>query len=431
MANVYVFAMDTDPSYVSTRSLMFAYGYHYVQQLRDDDTHSISLPKKQFEAAYYADLLPTDIQRTIKELLGTGALQSRWAQSYTVQSCLKVPDYDAKKEMNLASSKDGLLASANDAIILWNPKKSTVPLCMFAFEHPLEAYQWRHAIAFIGENRIAEGVGNEMRVWDTEKQIRRSTLSIEGMSSIAHIVSNGKGLICAARIHEKPKSSGGFRRMVATYKLVVIMWSLNTNEHKETAYHANALALSDDGNILAVGQSSGGVELIDLTQWKSIAIYNGCGYAFGIDSLVFMTPTIVASASSDKGSLILYDYATTKRSSYGMSGRVLDIKRINNTTLAILAGEYPQTITIKIFNTTRGYVHSIPVSCKNKEAFTTVGNTIAVGSPDGTIMLYRPRLLEIPENNDSIPFAAYAFAAMDDTYEDNCIDDPDYSDDNV
>jgi hypothetical protein len=430
-----VFGMDTDPSYVSAKGLTYAYGYRYVTQLREQHKYTIDLSQTQFEAACRADTLPLDIQRRIKEYLGTGALQSLWAKSYAVRSRLQLPDYDAsKKEIYLATSKQGLLAAAHDAIVIWNPEKSTKPCAFFCFSHPLEKPRWRNCIAFVSEDKIAEGVRDEIRIWDIEKQVIVSKLTLP-MWDISHIVPHNKGLAFIAKIEEKPErfecDGEIFEHMVFTYRLPAITWNVHTNTHEEVAHGVCSLALADDKKTVALGTSLGMVELYDADQGKIIARYGGCGYTFEINPLVFLTPTLIASASSRKGSLVVYDSATNTSNSYGMSAQICNLQRINNTTLAVLAVEIPkETITTKIFNTTRGYVHSMPVSCCDLHAFATDSrNTIAVGCRGGEILLYRPQLPSVPDNNDEIPFVAYALAANEDTYEDNLIDDPDYCDD--
>src|ERR1700722_14097524 len=162
------FGMDADCSYVSAKGLALTKGYAYVQQLRKDNTCALELPAQQFEAAQRAELLPLDIQRKIKEYLGIGALQSLWAKSYAVRSRLQIPDYDAKKYIYLATSKQGLLAVANDSITIWNPAVSKEQYAFFAFSHPLEKLRSRECIAFVSENQIAEGIRGEIRIWDIE-----------------------------------------------------------------------------------------------------------------------------------------------------------------------------------------------------------------------------------------------------------------------
>jgi len=428
--------MDADCSYVSAKGLALTKGYAYVQQLRKDNTHTLELPKQQFETACMADTLPLDIQRKIKEYLGAGALQSLWAKSYAVRSRLQIPDYDASKnEIYLATSKQGLLAAAHDAIVIWNPAISMEPCAFFGFSHPLEKGRSRECIAFLSEDKIVEGVRGEIRIWDIEKQIIVSKLKLP-MWGISYIVPHDTGLAFIAKIEVKPErfecDGEIFEHKVFTYKLPAINWNAHANAHEEFARGVSSLALAEDKKMVALGTSLGMVELYDANQGKSIARYGGCGYTFNIDLLVFLTPTLIASASSRKGSLVVYDSITNTSSSYGMSDQVDNLKRINNTTLAILSIENSarSKVNIKIFNTTRSYVHTMPVPCCDIHAFATDSrNTIAVGCRGGEILLYRPQLPSVPDNSDNIPFAAYALAANEDTYE--VIDDPDYSDDNV
>lgn len=430
VSGIHAYSMDTDFSYVSAKGLAYAYGYSYVVQLREDNTHSIFLPKKQFEAACLAEKLPLDIQRVIKKELGIGPLQSRWAQSYLVQSCLQIPDYDAaKKEIYLAYSKQGLLAAANDAITIWNPAKSKGHCAFFGFSHPLETRRTRECIAFVADNKIAEGVRDEIRIWDIEKQIIVSKLKLP-VWDISHMVPHSMGLAFIAKIEEKPEGfecdGVMFYQKVITYRQAAISWNLQTNLHEEAAWHVHSLALSDDKKTAAFGTSNGMVEVCDISQKNNpqlIVRYDGCGYTFDIDLLAFLTPTLIASASSKKGSLVLYDVIANTSSSCGMSDHVLNLKRINHANLAVLTFRHALQsdnfkVYLEIFNTTRRYVHTILVPCQNIHAFATdAHNTIAVGCRGGNIMLLRPRLPEIPENIDVIPFVAYAFAANDDTYE--------------
>jgi|GEM_PF-6022247 len=435
-----VYGMNVDVPYISAKALAFTKGYTYVKELRANNIHTIELPAQQFEAAYYADHLPIDLQHKIKADLGTGALRSLWAKSYAVRSRLQIPDYNAKEQVHMACSQEGLLAVAHTAITLWNPAQSKEPLAIFGFTHPLETPRFRYCLAFISEDMLAEGKSDEIRLWDIKKQMLKSKLSIPHMSGISHIIPSPKGLAFKARITFEPEDRGGFRPMVVTFKQLAIQWNLYDNAYDEVAYSVESLAAASDAKTFAVGTHNG----ILLCNKNEDEPFFTWGSHFSVDSVVFITPTLVAWSCSEKPSIMLYDIAK-KEFLKGMAFgdyRVGHLARINDTTFVAYAvnvrsgnesegKSHHVSMGLHILGTDgRAFLHCIEIPI-HSPAFPPLvcglGDTIALNNMNSEIIFYKPKTAMIPNDIDKIPCAAYALAAQEDDYE--VIDDPDYCDD--
>ena len=423
------YGMDSIPSDLLLKSLALTKGYTYVKQLRDDHVDSIYLPKTQFEAACYADQLPLDIKRELKNYLGIGALQWLWAKSYVHYKTL--PDselrYLRSVDINsLAFASDGLLAStACGDVQLWRPHTYQFLTTIGAVPATIDD------MVFLPNHLLALGFSYGIHLWDVETQKCVSHLKKpHGVLIIKNkpIMRVGAGLFLSLE-----------QCMERTY---LLQWHVQDDRYNllniENAEHSNptSLAVADDGITYAVGMGNGVVELWDLRKHATCCMQYTPDYPVPIDSLVFLTPTLIASAHSDKATCTIYD--STKKEvvkKCGSScGSIHNLCRVNSTTLVAVTREnYANTTSLEIIDLERGYMlykDRIPVKIASHYPL-AVGpnNTIATGC--NKIELFRPRLPSLPDNIDEIPFAAYAFAALEDTYEDNLIDDPDYSEDNI
>src|ERR1700722_7307375 len=137
LQSIWPYALDTSFSDISLKSLFLAKGVAYVQQVRDTQQNTLTLPRVQFEIAQRAEQLPKELQHRLKNnYLDTDLLRTRWAQSYVAYKLLQ--DTIERPEpchnpagRNLAYAPSGELAATyphHTSILLWHPEKSTQPL---------------------------------------------------------------------------------------------------------------------------------------------------------------------------------------------------------------------------------------------------------------------------------------------------------------
>src|SRR5580692_9544522 len=111
---IHASGMDTNLSTVSLKGLTFTQKRSYLKHLRNYCSETIALPPQQFETVAFADTLPIDIQRRIKnEYIGNAVLRSHWAKSYAAYKQFPIKGYNGKMQSNLAVSKQGLVAVSN------------------------------------------------------------------------------------------------------------------------------------------------------------------------------------------------------------------------------------------------------------------------------------------------------------------------------
>jgi WD40 repeat protein len=400
---------------LSFKSLVLTKGYAHARQFVAENTRALELPKNQFEFVYRATLLPNEIQHKIKtEYLGTGALKSLWAKSYVQYKKLPSPNSEPKEIMCLVYAPDGLLAAAYEdsgTAWLWHSKTDqTMGLCS-------KIPAIIGGMIFVSNLRLAISFWDKIDLWDAERQTRITELRKPDCVSLANI----------------PKMSTSAETFLSLEKCMaqtqVLQWDIRNSARghawrfvkKIDANRPLSLALADDGITFAVGLDNGVVELGDLRKDNTCFMQYQPSNPLPVDSLTFLTSTLIASASSFKPTLSIYD--STKKTVVYTFGHnddeIQNVIRMNNTTLVAAVRECNEiNPALKIIDVEQGYIHHIPTTISTYHPLACdPQNTIATGS--FKIGLFRSRLPSLPDNVNSIPLAAYAFAANEDTYEVN------------